>query len=94
MSCLFCNEICINTVAVASHLHATDALLHGFIIKGTKEPELPPTRLEEPVAVVGVLSSSLFPYRGFFISGEVDETREDVGEKVSALLLVCFMSSP
>jgi hypothetical protein len=55
---------------------------------------LPPFRLEEPVSVVFVLSSSLFPDRGFFISGEVDETREDVGEKVSALLLVCFMSSP
>ncbi len=90
MSCLFSNEICINTVAVEFHLHATDALLHGFIIKATEEPELPPARLEEPLSTASVSSG---PHRIFFISCQAEETREYVGEKVSAHLLVCFMSS-
>jgi len=88
MSCLFCNEICINTVALASHLHATDALLHGFIIKATYEPELPPARLEEPFSTV-----SSGPHRIFFISCQAEETREYVGEKVRGHLLLRFVSS-
>ena len=90
---------------VAYHHATDDALSHGLIIKATEEPKLIPTSLHEHVPVVGVLRSSLCPdlrerhwnslmVRFFFISCKADEASEDVGEEVSALLLVCFMSSP
>ena len=100
-----CNPLRYTNAAEVAYHHTTDdALSHGLIIKASEEPKLIPTSLHEIVPVVGVLRSSLCPdfserhwnslmVRFFFMSCKADEAREDVGEEVSALLLVCCRSS-
>jgi hypothetical protein len=100
-----CNPLRYTNAAEVAYHHTTDdALSHGLLIKASEEPKLIPTSLHEIFPVFGVLRSSLCPdlrerhwdslmVPFFFIPRKADEAREDVGEEVSVLLLVCFRSS-